>query len=93
MSFPTSFVLPAEAIDRLREVAGRLMRGSLDYMAVVRKINKRAGPIDWIVMRLFNVSARISYHAGIGMCTLHQLLRYGYGTITGLCSVVRLERT
>ena len=35
MNLPTSFVLPAEAIDRLREVAGRLLRQSAEYEAVV----------------------------------------------------------
>ncbi len=36
MNLPTSFVLPAEDVDRLREVAGRLMRKSSDFQAVVR---------------------------------------------------------
>ena len=36
MNLPTSFVLPAEAIDRLREVAGRLLRQSAEYESVVR---------------------------------------------------------
>ncbi len=36
MNLPTSFVLPAEDVDRLREVAGRLMRESPDFQSVVR---------------------------------------------------------
>lgn len=36
MDLPTSFALPAEDVDRLREVAGRLLRQSPDYEAVVR---------------------------------------------------------
>lgn len=37
MRLPTSFVLPAEDVDRLREVAGRLMRESPDFQSVVRE--------------------------------------------------------
>jgi NTE family protein len=37
-NLPTSFVLPPEDIDRLREVAGRLMRQSPDYQAVVHEM-------------------------------------------------------
>jgi hypothetical protein len=37
MNLPTSFVLPADDVDRLREVAGRLMRQSADYQALVRE--------------------------------------------------------
>lgn len=37
MNLPTSFVLPPEAIDRLREVAGRLLRQSPDYQSMVRE--------------------------------------------------------
>ncbi len=36
MNLPTTFVLPAEDVDRLREVAGRLMRQSPEYAAIVR---------------------------------------------------------
>src|SRR5262245_3373667 len=36
MNLPTTFVLPADDIDRLREVAGRLMRQSEDYKSIVR---------------------------------------------------------
>lgn len=38
MNLPTSFVLPAEDVDRLREVAGRLLRQSADYQSVVRDL-------------------------------------------------------
>ena len=37
MNLPTSFVLRADDVDRLREVAGRLMRQSADYQALVRE--------------------------------------------------------
>ena len=36
MNLPTSFVLPPEAVDRLRDVAGQLMRQSVEYESVVR---------------------------------------------------------
>ena len=36
MNLPTSFVLPAEDVDRLRDVAGRLLRESRDYQSLVR---------------------------------------------------------
>jgi NTE family protein len=38
MNLPTSFVLPAEDVDRLREVAGRLLRQSAEYETVVRDL-------------------------------------------------------
>jgi len=38
MNLPTSFVLPAEDIDRLREVAGRLLRQSAEYESLVRDL-------------------------------------------------------
>jgi NTE family protein len=38
MELPTSFVLPPEAVDRLRDVAGRLMRQSPDYQRIVRAL-------------------------------------------------------
>ena len=38
MNLPTSFVLPPEDVDRLREVAGRLLRESADYQEVVRDL-------------------------------------------------------
>jgi NTE family protein len=37
MNLPTSFVLPPEGVDRLRDVAGRLMRKSPDFQSVVRE--------------------------------------------------------
>ena len=36
MNLPTSFVLPAEDVDRLRDVAARLLRQSQDYQSLVR---------------------------------------------------------
>jgi NTE family protein len=38
MDLPTSFVLPAEDIDRLREVAGKLLRQSEEYQSIVREM-------------------------------------------------------
>jgi NTE family protein len=38
MNLPTSFVLPPEDIDRLREVAGRLMRQSAEFETVVSEM-------------------------------------------------------
>jgi NTE family protein len=38
MNLPTSFVLPAEDVDRLREVAGRLLRESEKYESLVRDL-------------------------------------------------------
>ena len=38
MNLPTSFVLPPEGVDRLREVAGRLLRRSAEYQEVVREL-------------------------------------------------------
>jgi NTE family protein len=43
MNLPTSFVLPAEDVDRLREVAGRLMRESPDFRSVVREFGGLPG--------------------------------------------------
>ena len=37
MNLPTSFVLPPEDVDRLREVAGRLLRQSAEYETIVRE--------------------------------------------------------
>jgi len=37
MNLPTSFVLPPADIDKLREVAGRLLRQSADYQAMLRE--------------------------------------------------------
>ena len=38
MNLPTSFVLPPEDIDRLRDVAGRLLRQSVEYGTVLREL-------------------------------------------------------
>jgi NTE family protein len=38
MNLPTSFVLPAEDIDRLRKVAGQLLRQSSDYESLVQDL-------------------------------------------------------
>ncbi|HSD42740.1 MAG TPA: patatin-like phospholipase family protein [Burkholderiales bacterium] len=38
MNLPTSFVLPTEDVDRLREAAGRLLRESRDFQAVLRDL-------------------------------------------------------
>ena len=38
LNLPTSFVLPAEAVDRLREIAGRLLRDSVEYESLVRDL-------------------------------------------------------
>jgi NTE family protein len=35
-SMPTTFVLPAADVDRLREIAGRLLRQSEDYQSLLR---------------------------------------------------------
>jgi NTE family protein len=43
MDLPTSFVLPAEAIDRLREIAGRLLRQSAEYETIVRELGGSPG--------------------------------------------------
>ena len=38
MNLPTSFVLPADDIDRLREVAGQLLRRSTEYESLVQDL-------------------------------------------------------
>jgi NTE family protein len=38
MNLPTSFVLPEEAIDRLREVGARMLRESQDYQSLTREM-------------------------------------------------------
>ena len=38
MELPTTFVLPPEDIDRLREVAGRLLRESVEFQTFVREL-------------------------------------------------------
>jgi NTE family protein len=42
MNLPTTFVLPAEDIDRLREAAGRLMRQSAEFQSIVNKMGGNA---------------------------------------------------
>jgi NTE family protein len=42
MNLPTSFVLPAEDVDRLREAAGRLLRQSQDFQSVLRDLGGAA---------------------------------------------------
>lgn len=47
LALPTSFVLPAEAVDRLRAAAGQLLRDSPQYRALVRALSAphdAAGP-------------------------------------------------
>ena len=38
LNLPTSFVLSADEVDRLREIAGRLLRQSPEYQSVVREL-------------------------------------------------------
>jgi NTE family protein len=38
LELPTSFVLSADEVDRLREIAGRLLRQSPEYQSVVREL-------------------------------------------------------
>ena len=42
MNLPTTFALPAEDIDRLREAAGRLMRQSAEFQSIVNKMGGNA---------------------------------------------------
>ena len=42
MDLPTSFVLPAEDVDQLREAAGRLLRESRDFQAFLRDMGGTA---------------------------------------------------
>jgi NTE family protein len=37
MNLPTSFVLPAEDVDRLRAAAGQLLRQSQDFQSLLRE--------------------------------------------------------
>lgn len=39
MNLPTSFTLQAEAVDRLREMAGRLLRESMEYETLLRLVH------------------------------------------------------
>ena len=43
MNLPTSFVLAPEQVDRLREIAGRLLRASPDYQVLVREMGGTPG--------------------------------------------------
>ena len=43
MNLPTSFVLPAEDIDRLREIAGKLLQKSAEYGTIVRELGGSTG--------------------------------------------------
>ena len=43
LPLPTSFVLSEEQVDRLREMAGRLLRQSPDYQRLLRDLGA-AGP-------------------------------------------------
>jgi len=38
MNLPTSFKLPDEAVDRLRELGGRLLRESKPYRTLLRQV-------------------------------------------------------
>ena len=46
MNMPTTFVLPAEDVDRLREIAGRLLRESADYQELLRDLGGRTPPAN-----------------------------------------------
>lgn len=41
LNLPTSFVLPDEAVDRLRDIAGRLLRQSAEYELILQKLGGR----------------------------------------------------
>jgi len=43
-NLPTSFVLSDEQVDRLREMAGRLLRQSPDYQRLLRDLGASADP-------------------------------------------------
>jgi len=43
-NLPTSFVLTDEQVDRLREMAGRLLRQSPDYQRLLRDLGVSANP-------------------------------------------------
>jgi NTE family protein len=44
MNMPTSFVLPPEDVDRLREIGARLLRGSHDFQDLLREWSGTATP-------------------------------------------------
>lgn len=43
MNLPTSFVLPPSDVDRLREMAGELLRQSADYQKILHEFGKSVG--------------------------------------------------
>jgi NTE family protein len=45
MDLPTSFVLPPEAVDRLRELGGRLLRESPTYRGLLKEIENSGAPV------------------------------------------------
>ncbi|WP_158618379.1 patatin-like phospholipase family protein [Candidimonas sp. SYP-B2681] len=49
MELPTSFVLSSEEIDRLRNVAGEILRESKDFEALIRGFD--ASPKKWLTVR------------------------------------------
>jgi NTE family protein len=44
MNLPTSFRLPDEAVDRLRDLGGRLLRESPKVQALLRQIDRANTP-------------------------------------------------
>jgi NTE family protein len=44
MNLPTSFVLPPDAVDRLRVLGGRLLRESTSYQSLLRLIEASSAP-------------------------------------------------
>jgi NTE family protein len=45
MNLPTSFALPPEAVDRLRAAAGKVVRESPDFQALLRSMGAPAAPL------------------------------------------------
>jgi NTE family protein len=43
MNLPTSFVLPPSDVDRLRDMAGELLRQSADYQKILHDFGKSVG--------------------------------------------------
>ena len=68
MNLPTSFVLPDEDIDRLREIAGRLLRQSADYEALVHDLG---GSLRILARMNLPVPRQFADH------TVHRLNRVG----------------
>jgi NTE family protein len=46
LNMPTTFVLPAEDVDRLREIGGRLLRESVDFTELLNDLGGRAPAAD-----------------------------------------------